>query len=567
MEMVRQPQMTGVESLTDFQDNMNSQSGLDKLKALQTLGLMGLVDDTYMSEEANDPNYIDTGLGALPQVQMGIGGFFRRIFRPVARIAKKIIKPISKFAKSKIGRMIVPAAMAFGAPWLMGLKFAASPFLYSAMAGLGSGVGSLISGAKPGDALRAAALGGLATYAGGSLFNKFGSGATGSTGTRMLDAAGKPVFGTPVTTGAVRSAGTSFQPQTFGSFGTGPGARIAAQQAAGEAARTATAIPSALTGNPLAVQAAQQQAVSSALQQAGLPPSAYVPSTQFSATGWGPGTGGQFVVPGGTAGAPSAAVQPGAQNILRGDFSAEALKNLPSQAWEGVKDIGTRLIKTPEGWGAIARDFAPGAFDETASPQQQLEQYGFTRTPASMGLQEAYYVNPDTGEEMSTSEAIAYMRSKSEGITGAERVGQATQVGGFGYLAPHLKYRAGLRNKDGGSILKSSGGLMGYAYGGHLPEFSGQVPGEGHGMQDNISFPITERRGGGNVQLAEGRLSPDEYVIDAHTVAALGNGSSDAGAKVLDNAVKEIRGQAYGHTKQPNQLGKSTALQSLRRST
>lgn len=562
--MVRQPQMTGVESLTDFQDNMNSQSGLDKLKALQTLGLMGLVDDTYMSEEANDPNYIDTGLGALPQVQMGIGGFFRRVFRPIAKIAKKIVKPISKFAKSKIGRMVVPAAMAFGAPWLMGLKFASSPFLYSAMAGLGSGVGSLISGAKPGDALRAAALGGLATYAGGSLFNKFGSGATGSTGTRMLDAAGKPVFGTPVATGAPTTTMSTFGPQSYGSLGTGAGATTARQAVS----QAATAIPSAQTGSAFAVQAAKQKAVTDALTQAGLPPSAYVPSTQFSATGWGPGTGGQFVVPGGTAGAPSAAVQPGAQNILRGDFSAEALKNLPSQAWEGVKDIGTRLIKTPEGWGAIARDFAPGAFEstETMTPEQQLEQYGFTRTPASMGLQEAYYVNPDTGEEMSTSEAIAYMRSKSAGITGAERVGQATQTGGFGYLAPHLKYRAGLRNKDGGSILKSSGGLMGYAYGGHVPEFSGQVPGEGHGMEDNISFPITERRGGGNVQLAEGRLSPDEYVIDAHTVAALGNGSSDAGAKVLDNAVKEIREQAYGHTKQPNQLGKSTALQSLRRS-
>ena len=540
---------TRIEELLDFQDNMNSQSGLDRLKALQTLGLMGLVDDTYMSEEANDPNYIDTGLGALPQVQMGWGGWIKRIFRPVTKIAKKIIKPISKFAKSKIGRMLVPAAAAFLAPWSMGLSFGTNPFLYSAMAGLGSGVGSLVSGAKPGDALRAAALGGLATYAGGSLFSKYGSGATGSTGTRMLDAAGRPVYGTPVATGAVRSAGTGGA-QTFGSFGTGPGARIAAQQAAGEAARTATAIPSAMTGSPLAVQAAQQQAVTSALQQAGLPASAYVPSTQFSATGWGPGTGG-------TALAPSAAVQPGAQNILRGDLSAEAFKNLPSQAWEGVKDIGQRLISTPEGWGAISRDFAPGAFDETASPQQQLEQYGFTRTPASMGLQEAFYVNPDTGEEMSTSEAIAYMRSKSEGITGAQRVGQATQVGGFGYLAPRLEYRT----------LRSSGGLMGYAYGGHLPEFSGQVPGEGHGMQDNISFPITERRGGGNVQLAEGRLSPDEYVIDAHTVAALGNGSSDAGAKVLDQTVNKIRQRAYGTIQQPNQISGSQALQSLRRST
>jgi len=143
MSVQQQGMPTRIEELLDFQDNMNSQSGLDRLKALQTLGLMGLVDDTYMSEEANDPNYIDTGLGALPQVQMGWGGWIKRIFRPVTKIAKKIIKPISKFAKSKIGRMLVPAAAAFLAPWSMGLSFGTNPFLYSAMAGLGSGVGSL----------------------------------------------------------------------------------------------------------------------------------------------------------------------------------------------------------------------------------------------------------------------------------------------------------------------------------------------------------------------------------------------------------------------------------------
>ena len=32
MNMAMQPPMTGVESLMDFQNNMNSQSGLEKLK-------------------------------------------------------------------------------------------------------------------------------------------------------------------------------------------------------------------------------------------------------------------------------------------------------------------------------------------------------------------------------------------------------------------------------------------------------------------------------------------------------------------------------------------------------
>ena len=50
MDMAMQPQMTGLESLGDFQNNMNSTSGLERLRAMQTLGLMSLANDTYMEE-------------------------------------------------------------------------------------------------------------------------------------------------------------------------------------------------------------------------------------------------------------------------------------------------------------------------------------------------------------------------------------------------------------------------------------------------------------------------------------------------------------------------------------
>ena len=87
---------------------------------------------------------------------------------------------------------------------------------------------------------------------------------------------------------------------------------------------------------------------------------------------------------------------------------------------------------------------------------------------------------------------------------------------------------------------------------------SGPVPGEGHGMQDNIQMPIMEK----GDQVATLAVSPDEYIVDAYTMAALGNGSADAGADVMDKVVKEIRQKAFGTTEQPNQINGLASLRS-----
>jgi len=47
------------------------------------------------------------------------------------------------------------------------------------------------------------------------------------------------------------------------------------------------------------------------------------------------------------------------------------------------------------------------------------------------------------------------------------------------------------------------------------------------------------------------RLSSGEFVFDAATVAALGDGNNAAGAKKLDGLRKAIRKKAYGHERQP----------------
>jgi hypothetical protein len=80
--------------------------------------------------------------------------------------------------------------------------------------------------------------------------------------------------------------------------------------------------------------------------------------------------------------------------------------------------------------------------------------------------------------------------------------------------------------------FKDGGALQAVHYGGglHVPEFKTgttghYVKGRGDGQSDDIP-----------AMLADG-----EYVFDADTVAALGNGSSDAGAKVLDKMRQNIR--------------------------
>ena len=77
-------------------------------------------------------------------------------------------------------------------------------------------------------------------------------------------------------------------------------------------------------------------------------------------------------------------------------------------------------------------------------------------------------------------------------------------------------------------------------------KMDGQVPGGGDGMSDSVPATID-----GQQDLL---ASKDEYMVDAPTVAMIGNGSSDAGAKKLDKMREEIRKAATGSAEQPKQI-------------
>jgi hypothetical protein len=92
------------------------------------------------------------------------------------------------------------------------------------------------------------------------------------------------------------------------------------------------------------------------------------------------------------------------------------------------------------------------------------------------------------------------------------------------------------------------GATGGFAQGGmpsqSQPYFEGQVQGPGDGQSDEVAFRVD----GGQIDGA--MLSPQEYVLAADVVSAIGNGSSDAGAAKLDQFMKGVRQDAYGTTKQ-----------------
>lgn len=119
--------------------------------------------------------------------------------------------------------------------------------------------------------------------------------------------------------------------------------------------------------------------------------------------------------------------------------------------------------------------------------------------------------------------SVAEASSEGEGEGEGEGGGEGEGEGGGG-------------EGDGGSGEGDGGGGGEYARGGYVPGGSG-------GMDDDVPAIIDGK--------GPARLSSGEFVFDAATVAALGDGNNQAGARKLDGLRKAIRKKAYGHEKQP----------------
>ena len=93
----------------------------------------------------------------------------------------------------------------------------------------------------------------------------------------------------------------------------------------------------------------------------------------------------------------------------------------------------------------------------------------------------------------------------------------------------------------------AKGGLVHYAEGG-LPGIGQYLRGPGDGMSDHIPAQVG---GPGGRQI---RVAANEYVVPADVVSHLGNGSSDAGARVLDKMGSKVRAARTGNPKQGKRI-------------
>jgi hypothetical protein len=121
-----------------------------------------------------------------------------------------------------------------------------------------------------------------------------------------------------------------------------------------------------------------------------------------------------------------------------------------------------------------------------------------------------------------------------------------TPMGQLNLTPPGIKAGAAASYLDP-ETMAAQGGIMhsslgGYAAGGN-PRL---LKGPGDGMSDNIPATIAGKQ--------PARLADGEFVIPADVVSHLGNGSTDAGAKILHEMMNKVRQARTGNSKQGKQI-------------
>ena len=552
----------GLQNLMMFRDNLQQPepTGLDNLRNLQALTMQSMADEQYANmafgglvNEMVDPNdamryAASGGIVSLPIVQAGFGGFLKKVGKVIGKIpgvkiaGRTIIRPLSK---SKVGRVILSAAplvLSGGNPALAaaiaaGIKISQDPRMEGNPYKVLQAAGKAYAGAKIGQAMKGAspAAEGTSKY-GGDAFTRSsyqpGSTVIGAPAP-VADTASSSIFGDigkSLTDSAYDPEGTVLSRLGDRIAGTGDFEGVGLREQLGlppsEAATEGTNITDANT----------YQDVTDASD---------IVNQQY----------------------------PGGGQLVKQTFKEKLKESMPfSDTDKPGFLLGRELSKVPV-LGKLVPESAVGQLSAGAgvlsgvaamqgqpeAPQYTPEQLSAANIRTGFDEQGAFYEDIATGKRIPTLLAIA-------------RIQQAAQSFGVGGEKLPSGVRLGFENIDD-TVLSSSGGLIGMAYGGQMPmnnmdvrykQFSGMVGGQGNGMQDNVYMPIVERDNG--QQVATLAVSPKEYVVDANTMSLLGNGNPDEGAEIMDQTVKDVRMAATGQTKQQKEIDGLAALNRMRRS-
>ena len=513
----------GLADFGRYGDNMLVHMNPDEVAGLMSLG-----------------NLTINPVTGLPEA-FSIGNFFK----PIRKIASAITKPIRKVVKSKAFKALAPLVLAVAAPYALG---ALAPSVFGAGAtalggalstsgalgyglatGLGSMAGNLLGGARFGDAARQ----GLMSGATGGLFKGLGSGNWMGTGNPAAVAnAGKL---TQVGRGAENiQAGTQVAkaPVTGGNpFAAAQQSQQAAQQAA-----QASKIGSNILTTPGGIEAYTGTGLQPTITAEGVPTNIAqnLSTPEFSNI--------QFT----TEGVPSAP-----EATRTGFFGKGPLSNtggtLGGEGYTGstfdkIKQVGKNIYTdyaNPRGVAKlVGMDLMQPNWDEVYASEEamenQLADMGYT---IDTGFDGQKVIRDSSGTVMPSNLTTKELLDRALGRTPRTRL--ADRIG----FEPNA------------SQFAAQGGLVSLAHGG---EFSGKVEGDGHGMEDNVYMPIVEK--GQGQQIGTLAVSPSEYVVDAHTMSALGNGNADEGAKVMDSVIAGVRKKAFGTTQQPKEIDGLNAL-------
>ena len=403
---------------------------------------------------------------------------------------------------------------------------------YGLATGLGSMAGNLLAGAKFSDAAKQ----GLMSGATAGVFKGFGSGnwmGTGTGGNVASQAGNVKQINAPKT---ILQAGTAPDAVVAPATGGNPFANQMAVKSAPIGENILTNVnavppnvgmsPDAYTGQGL--QANQMIAPTPGAVETVVP-------NQFSNVQFSPNV--------------DVGVPPAPDATRTGFFNQGPLSNTGGSPAPGtgstldsIKQIGKDIVKDYGNFKGAAKlvgmDMMQPNWDEVYASEEamenQLADMGYT---VDTGFDGQRVIRDSSGTVMPSNLSVQDILDRALGRTPRTRL--ADKIG----FAPNA------------TAVAAKGGLVSLAGGG---EFSGMVEGDGHGMQDNVYMPIVER--GQGSQVGTLAVSPSEYVVDAHTMSALGNGNPDAGAKVMDNVIKSVRKKAFGTTEQPNQINGLNAL-------
>lgn len=395
-----------------------------------------------------------------------------------------------------------------------------------------------IAGGSTEDALLSGVLGGAGAGIGGMMSGageaaKAGAGATGGAGMSGAQSAAAGGFGnsagefgrlgtSTMSEGAKSAAKSGFGAGQLGEFAGMPmtGTQFGTQ-AAGEFGGAAgkQSIAEATKAGSASMTPQSEGIISSGMREVGLNPDAQVHGgwEGLGKEGWfksAPVTTGEAVSKGMTTGALSALQMMASQEPPE---AAELQQRVPAES-----SYGTRAAEE------IKQNYQPQGLS-AEEVQRKIEGSG--------GL-----------DFFAPQSASAPITQGGSGVTGApSNMMGGSQLAGTQYAA------------KGGSVGSDALLNIYLANGGDVGTFRGLVQdgGEGDGMSDNVEFDVV-----GDPEINKAMLSPDEYVIDAATVAALGNGSTNAGAKKLDEFTKNLRHSVYEKGKQPKE---NAGLQELLR--